>query len=179
VCSLLAAVVLGRLARSPIRTVSWMLLAIGLTQVPLPAALAVVGWLFLLAWRGSDAFQRLGRGSYNTVQTALVGITVIAIVILFAAVGEGLLGRPEMFIVGNGSTRTALRWFQARSEGLLPRPSCFSVSIWWYRVLMLAWALWLAASLVQWLQMGWRNFGAGGFWRKKPRSPALPPSLPA
>ncbi|MEQ1862054.1 MAG: hypothetical protein ABMA13_19215, partial [Chthoniobacteraceae bacterium] len=58
ICSLLAALALGRVARSPLHTAAWMLLAIGLTQVPLPAALTVVGWLFLLAWRGSAAFQR-------------------------------------------------------------------------------------------------------------------------
>src|SRR5204863_8371267 len=59
ICSLLAAVALGRVAHSPLKTVAWMLLVIGLTQVSLPAALAVVGWLFLLEWRGSKSFQRL------------------------------------------------------------------------------------------------------------------------
>ncbi|MBK8475040.1 MAG: hypothetical protein IPL39_01675 [Opitutaceae bacterium] len=177
-CSLLAAGVLGRLPHSPIRAVAWMLLAIGLTQVPLPAALLVVSWLFLLAWRGSDGFQRLGRSSYNAMQAALVVLTIAAIGVLFAAVGEGLLGSPEMFIVGNGSYLTALRWFQARCESLLPCPSCYSVSIWWYRVLMLGWALWLAASLVRWLQWGWTSFGTGGLWRKKARNPAVPPPVP-
>ncbi len=48
VCALLAAWVLGRISLSPLRSVEWMLLALGLTQVPLPAALAVIGWLFFL-----------------------------------------------------------------------------------------------------------------------------------
>jgi hypothetical protein len=94
------------------------------------------------------------------------------------AVGEGLLGNPEMFITGNGSTRTALRWFQARSENLLPRPDCFSISIWWYRFLMLVWALWLAASLIRWLRLGWQNFSSGGFFRRKPKPQPAPPPLP-
>jgi hypothetical protein len=31
--------------------------------MPLSAALAVVGWFFLLAWRGRESYQRLGEGS--------------------------------------------------------------------------------------------------------------------
>jgi hypothetical protein len=110
-----------------------MLLVIGLTQVPLPAALTVVAWLFLVSWRGSEAFKRLGDSSYNFLQVVFIALTAVALGILLVAVGEGLLGSPEMFITGNGSTRTVLRWFHARSGNLLPRPDCFSISIWWYR----------------------------------------------
>jgi hypothetical protein len=178
VCSLLAAAALSRIARSPLGAIHWMLLVIGLTQVPLPAAFAVVGWLFFLAWRGSDAFQRLGNGRYNALQVTLILLTAVALGVLLTAVGEGLLGRPEMFIIGNGSSQTALRWFQARSENLLPRCGCLSISIWWYRLLMLAWALWLAAALIRWLRMGWQSFSSGGFFRGKPKAPPTPPPLP-
>jgi hypothetical protein len=34
---------------------------------------------------------------------------------------------------------------------------------------MLAWALWLANSLLNWLRWGWGCFSAGGLWRKSPR----------
>ncbi len=179
VCSLLAAVALGRVAASPLKTVAWMLLVIGLTQVPLPAALAVVGWLFLLEWRGRDSFQKLGTTSYNFAQVGLIGLTAIALGILLTAVGAGLLGDPEMFIAGNGSSSTTLRWFQARSEALLPQPGVISISIWWYRLLMLAWALWLAASLIRWLGWGWKNFSSGGCFRKTPpKVKPTPPPLP-
>jgi hypothetical protein len=176
ICSLLASIVLGQLATSPLRTVEWMLLVIGLTQVPLLAGLAVVGWLFFLAWRGDESFQRLGARPYNLLQVLLIGLTAVAIGILFTAVGEGLLGRPEMFIRGNDSTRTVLRWYQPRSEALLPTPTWLSVSIWWYRFLMLAWALWLAAALIRWLRFGWQNFSHGGVFRtmKKETPPPLP-----
>jgi hypothetical protein len=143
--------------------IPWMLLVIGLTQVPLAAAFVVIGWLFFLAWRGSESFQRLGNGGYNTLQVALMLLTLAAMGILFTAVGEGLLGRPEMFIIGNGSVQTALRWFQPRSEN---------------RLLMLAWALWLAASLIRWLRVGWQNFSSGGYFRGKPKAQPTPPPLP-
>ncbi len=178
VCSLLAALALGRVGLSPLRTIEWMLLVIGLTQVPLPAGLAVIGWLFLLAWRGDAAFQKLSHPAYNTLQVVLIGLTAIALGILISAVGEGLLGNPEMFISGNGSSRTVLRWFQARADTLLPQPGCQSISIWWYRLSMLVWALWLAAALIRWLRTGWGNFSSGGFFRRKVKETVLPPPLP-
>ena len=186
VCSLLAAYALGRVGRSPLRTVEWMLLVIGLTQVALPAALVVVGWLFFLAWRGGDAFLEFSERKHNLLQVVLILLTAIALGTLLVAVGEGLLGSPEMFITGNGSSETVLRWYQARCEALLPQPGFVSISIWWYRFLMLAWALWLAASLLRWLRWGWDNFSRGGVFRRKPKSPAAqnaaaspaPPPLP-
>ena len=180
VCALLAAFVLGRVPRSPLRPIEWMLLVIGLTQVSLPAAFTVIGWLFLLAWRGDESFLRRSNREYNAIQVVLMVLTVAAMLTLLAAVGEGLLGNPKMFITGNGSSRTVLRWFQARSEALLPRPGCLSISIWWYRLLMLGWALWLAASLIRWLRWGWENFSKGGFFRRKPKviTDPLPPPIP-
>ncbi|EDY18784.1 hypothetical protein CfE428DRAFT_3821 [Chthoniobacter flavus Ellin428] len=178
ICALLAALALGRMARSPLKTAEWMLLVIGLTQVPLAAGLAVVGWLFFVTWRGGEGFQRLSRYSYNVLQIFLILLTIAALVILIAAVGEGLLGRPEMFIAGNDSTATELHWFKARSEDSLPHCRCLSVSIWWYRLFMLIWALWLAMALIRWLQRGWKNFGTGGYFHHKPKKAPAPSTTP-
>ena len=85
-----------------------------------------------------------------------------------------------MFITGNGSSQTILRWYQARCEALLPQPWLLSISIWWYRFFMLAWALWLGASLIRWLRWGWGDFSSGGIFRKPAKrapkpAPASPP----
>ena len=177
-CALIAAWVLGRISTSPLRSFEWMLLAIGLTQVPLPAALAVIGWLFFLAWRGRPSFLSLPAWGFNLLQLLLIALTAVTLVIFVAVVAAGLLGSPEMFILGNGSHRTLLRWYQARSEAELPTPGCFAVSIWWYRILMLAWALWLAASLIRWLHWAWHQFGGGGYFRKMGKKALTPPPLP-
>lgn len=177
-CSLLAAWVLGHLAHSPLRPAEWMLLALGLTQVPLPAALVVVGWLFFLAWRGRDSFSRLPAWVHNLLQVFLIVLSLVTLGVFIAIVAAGLLGDPEMFIRGNGSTRTVLRWYEARSGGGLPRPGCWSVSIWWYRLLMLLWALWLAASLIRWLRWAWQQFSSGACFRRMAGpKPAGPPPL--
>ena len=72
----------------------------------------MVGWLFFVAWRGTESFQRLQRQGYNLLQVALIGITAVALGVLLTVVGEGLLGRPEMFIIGNGSSQAELRWLR-------------------------------------------------------------------
>ena len=166
-CALLAAWVLGMARGVPLNRLQWVLLMLGLTQVHVIAALVVVGWFFLLSDRAARGCDRMGRGSFNLRQLLIVVHTLITLSVLLTVVGEGLLGRPQMFIVGNGSTRDLLWWFQPRVEQTLPEPYIVSVSVWFYRLLMLAWALWLANSLVGWLKWAWEQFSDGGLWARK------------
>ncbi len=167
----------------PLRLIDWLLLAIGLTQVPLPCAVLVVAWLFLLACRGRYSGENLTRHRFNAFQVILAALTAAALIILITAVGEGLLGQPDMFVIGNASSRSTLNWYQARSPMLLPRPEIFSVTIWAYRFLMLLWALWLAAALIRWLRWGWAQYSATALWRTRPPTtpplPKNPPIFPA
>jgi hypothetical protein len=72
---------------------------------------------------------------------------------------------PEMQVAGGGSSDAMLRWYTDRVSGEMPSAGVVSLPLWTYRVVMLAWALWLAASLVRAVGWGWRAFGSGGFWR--------------
>lgn len=173
VVAILVALALGSISISPLGRIEWILLMIGLTQVHLVAALIVVAWLFLLAWRGQKDLQQVSTSEFNLIQTAIVPITLLALAILVAVVGEGLLGSPEMFIVGNGSSRTYLNWYQPRVGLELPEPSIVSISVWFYRLLMLFWALWLAAALLRWLKWGWSQYSHGGYWKSDVRKPPV------
>lgn len=162
---------------SPLTTLEWTLLGIGLTQVGL-WGLIVVAWLFLLVWRGTESFQKLKPWLYNLSQAFLLGLSGISLVLFLNVLGRGFLGHPKMFIEGNGSYGSSLQWYQDHVESALPLPGCLSVSIWWYRLLMLAWALWLASSLIRWLAWGWSEFSKGGLWHKKPKKVIALPALP-
>ncbi|MFM7975252.1 MAG: hypothetical protein ACKO8U_09290, partial [Pirellula sp.] len=61
-----------------------------------------------------------------------------------------------------------LNWFTPRSDRSLPQPWVLSVSIWYYRFLMLLWALWLANSLLQWLKEWWKSLVHVTGWRSFP-----------
>jgi hypothetical protein len=180
VFALIAALALSRVPGSPLGMREWVLLSLGLTQIPIFFALLVVGWVFFLAWRGAESFQRLAPGAYNLCQVALIFLTLAAIGVFIGIASSGLLGNPEMYIAGNGSTASRLAWYAARTPAELPLPGYLAVSVWWYRLAMLLWALWLAAALVRWLRLGWRNSSKGGHFRKSPPKPKAntPPKLP-
>jgi hypothetical protein len=165
----IVAIGLGFIELVPVARYEWVLLAIGLSQVPLPAAAIVVGWLFALGWRRKHPFA--SRFAFDVGQLVLVGWTLTALAILVYAVQQGLLGTPDMQIEGNGSYPQQLQWFDDRTAARLDRPVVISVSTLVYRGAMLAWALWLAVSLLRWLRFAWTSFSSGGLWKKKPRSP--------
>jgi hypothetical protein len=96
----------------------------------------------------------------------LILMTLSSLAILFIAVEQGLLGSPDMQIVGNQSTAEHLKWYQDRSNALLPTATVVSVPLLSYRIMMLIWSLWLAISLLDWLQWGWQCFSANGVWKK-------------
>jgi hypothetical protein len=161
----LAAFLLGRISITPMKTWQWLLLGLGLTQVPAVLATIIVGWLIVLGLRERQAMPQNGL-AYNTIQIGIVILTLIALWSLFTAVKAGLVGMPEMQISGNQSTARVLNWTQDRVAETLPRPWVFSLSVWIYRILMLAWSLWLALTLLEWLKWGWGCITKGGGWRK-------------
>jgi len=175
---LLAAVGLSRLRRTPLRLRDWLLLGLGFSTFSWPALLLVVLWLFALDARARMAMPERAW-VFNLLQLALAGLTGIALLALLSAVPQGLLGMPDMQVEGNGSDASALRWFADRSESGMPVASAVSVSIWWYKFAMLAWALWLASALIAWLRWAWTCYANGGWWRALPRKAAKPaPSTP-
>ena len=39
--------------------------------------------------------------------------------------------------------------------------------MWIYKMLILAWALWLSFALVRWLPWAWKCFSSDGLWRSQ------------
>ncbi len=179
---LLLALILGRLRDySPLGAVSWLLLGIGLSQVSIWSSLLVVATFFAFGYRRRVDPRQLA-GSFNLLQIGLVLLALLTLATLFWAVQQGLLGLPQMQIGGNGSSAYQLNWYQDRSEQQLPVAGVYSVPLLVYRLLMLAWALWLAFSLLGWIRWAWQAFSHGGRWieiklklpkrrHSKPRSP--------
>ncbi len=159
----LIAVALGRIKGTPLKTHSWILLGIGLSTVTPFIALLIAFWIFMLYGRG----QITGLDDplrFNAMQVILVVLTVIAVSALFGAVSNGLLGNPDMQIAGNGSSRMQLNWYQDRIESSIPQAWIVSVPVLAYRILMLAWSMWMAFALLNWLKWGWDCFSKDRLW---------------
>lgn len=181
--TLVVAVVLSRVPNSPMGIVGWILLSLGLTQISVFASLLVIAWLFIVHWPKTAPWKEWNALFYNITQVGLIIFTVIILSIFIRIASEGLLGDPEMYVAGNGSSSTYLQWFSARSPGELPLPGYWSISIWWFRLAMLLWALWLAYSLVGWLRNGWKNSAKRGHFRSLPKKKPVvkkgtPPETP-
>ena len=190
---ILVAVGLGKTTLTPLRTHHWLLLGLGLTQVPAGVALVVVGWLLAMGTRCRKAPEK--ALAFNGIQLLLAILTVAALVGLYTAIERGLLGIPDMQIAGNHSTRFQLNWTQDRIDGTMPTPWVVSLPQWIYHLLMLVWSLWLAFSLLSWLRWAWGCFSKRRLWEPikwrrrtnptsgdnssgKPDAGVLPPSSP-
>ena len=169
----LVALFLGRSRLTPLSSRQWILLGLGFAPLSIWAAAVMVGYLFALGWR-RDHFRAARPWLHNLVQLLLAFWTAVALGVLFTAVEQGLLSRPDMDIVGNGSSAHELRWYADRAAGPLPRAWVISLPMFAYHLAMLGWALWLAASLLRWSRWVWSCFTEGGLWRPMtgPRSPA-------
>jgi hypothetical protein len=158
------AIFAGRLAASPLHTYEWLLLGLGLSTFAWLTLALFALWAFAMRWRerwhGDVSVWR-----YRLVQIGLAILTVWALGGLIAAIPNGLLAAPDMSIQGEDSYAQTLHWFFDQTTGPLPQPAAVSISLWWYKGAMLAWALWLALALLRWLRWAWRAYGAGGAWR--------------
>lgn len=168
---LIVALALGKVRLTPLRTTSWALLGIGLATLPAWSGAIVAGWLLFCGWR-ERTVELGGRRRFNLRQVLIVSWGLLALAVLVAAVYQGLLGPPSMQIGGNGSSAGLLRWYTDRAGVALPSPWVVSAPIYVYRLFMLAWALWLAWSLLAWLRWSWSAFNRGGIWLRKTSEPA-------
>jgi hypothetical protein len=171
----IAAAVLTRSRLTPLGFGSWLLLGVGLSQTGIWAGALVVLWLFALGWRRRLEAE-LSAVWFNLAQVGLVALTLAALIALLSAVQQGLLGDPAMQVAGNGSTATQLNWYLDREGAEIEPVTVVSVSIWVYRALMLAWALWLAWRLLDWLRWGWSSFSEPTLWKRRPPKPSPKPT---
>jgi hypothetical protein len=163
---ILFAWLLGRVDWTPLKTRHWLLLGLGFSTFSWPVLAVVVAWLLAAGarerWR-----PRMPWWRYNATQVLFALLTVVALLSIVGSLPQGLLGTPDMHVTGNGSMGNSLVWFADRSESALPVVTAWSAPIWIYKVLILAWALWLSFALLRWLPWVWRTFAKEGFWHSR------------
>lgn len=170
---IVAAFLLARWRYSPLRVHQWLLLGLGFSTFSWAALVLVAVWLFALDWRQRS--EPAGVLRFNAVQIALPLLTLAALLCMFNAISNGLLGAPDMYVTGNGSEAQLLRWFADRSSDVLPVAGVISLPLWVYKLAMLAWALWLAWAVVDWLRNGFAAWQRGGYWRAAAPAAKLDP----
>jgi len=159
-----AALALSHLRLTPLSRRQWLLYCLGLVQATPGRAILAVAWLVGLGWRRRRA-GGTGRVAFNLLQVALVLLILGGLLALYDTLETGLLGLPRVQVVGDGSTATTLVWTFDRVAGAVPSSWVVSAPLFIFRALMLAWAVWLAWSLIGWLRWGIDCLTEGGAWR--------------
>jgi hypothetical protein len=143
---------------------------VGLCAGTVETVIVVVLWFFLMQQRRQPWVQGLSRARFNLLQVFIALYSVLTLLLLIAAIPQGLIGSPDMGITGNGSSQYQLNWFVDRGSDLLQSAWFVSLPLWVYRALMLVWSLWLVVYILRWLKWGWAAFTEGGHWRPKVNS---------
>ena len=163
----IVALLLGLLKVTPLRWWHWLLLGLGFSTFSWPA-LAIVA-LWLVGFGAREAWGAgLTRFVYNVSQVALGLLTLLAFAAILVGIPAGLLGNPDMHVTGFQSSGHNLNWFADQSATTTPAAAVWSLPMWSYKALILAWALWLSFALVRWLPWVWGRFAARGMWVAAP-----------
>ncbi len=157
---------LGRLRMLPLRTPAWLLLLLGLLQLPFATVVVMLAWFVLLAVRRVRVQSIWWR--FNLFQLMTIAMTVAAIAVVVAALYTNFLVDPDMQVAGADSNAAMLVWIEDHVTAALPTPALISVPLFVWRLAMLAWALWLVTALWRWASWGFAAFATGGLWMKKP-----------
>lgn len=147
--------------------ISLVLLLFGTSQVGIDFVMLTLLWFFMIKYRLANTmhdFKTYNR--FNAYQFGFAILTIFVISGMISVVAKGLLLTPESFIAGYQSSFTSLFWY-SQEYSAQNSPWLLSVPIWLYRVLMMAWAVWLAFNMLDWLKSCWTAFSNEGFWYKK------------
>jgi len=170
IISIVLAMGLARVPGLPLKTTSWVLLSLGLTQMPFPIAMIFVGWFFAFLWRERKTLPD-SPFLFDIRQLLLVGWTLVALGILLGVIHQGLLGYPNMLVAGNGSYASHFSWYADRTTGTeLPYACVYSLPLYVFHLLMLAWALWISFSVLKWIKWAWVIYQKEGIWKQVRRT---------
>jgi hypothetical protein len=159
---ILTALLLGRWSHSPLRAREWLLLGLGLSTLSWAVFALVAVWLFAMRWREHWRVERLVRWRFLLVQSALALLTVVAVgSLVFSGIRYGFLSAPDMGVAGSGSYANTFTWFHDQIKSALPGTAVYSMPLWVYKLLMFAWALWIALALTRWLRWAWSAWTQG------------------
>jgi hypothetical protein len=160
------ALILGRVKLTPLTTRHWLLLGLGFSTFNWAVLALVIIWLMLCGAREKSQLN-LNWWKFNLLQVTIAGMTIVALLSVVLSLPAGLLGTPDMHVVGHNSYGNVLNWFADGSDSVLPTVSIITVPLWVYKGLILIWALWLSFALLRWLPWVWRCFSSEGFWRSR------------
>jgi hypothetical protein len=171
------AVLFSRSRYSPLQTWQWLVLGCAFGTFSWPAFTLVVGWLYFIGWKqhftGFDS-----RGKNILLQWFALLFSVVAIGVLIGVVAYGLLSYPDMGVAGSGSSAYLLNWYLDQGQQAMPVISVLSLHLWWYKLLILLWSIWVSFALLSWIKSLFQSFDADHWWPRFKRKKAAKTESP-
>lgn len=161
---ILIALILSRYPFSPLNTVQWLILGLGLSMNNWGILMLIVSWFAALHFSKARP-QSLPAHWFNASQGFLYALTGFVIISLVISIPMSLLGHPDMGIQGYDSYNRLLNWYSDRSEGTLSEITVLSLPKLVYQGVMLAWVLWLCFAAIGWGKWAFKRLGHQGYWK--------------
>lgn len=161
---ILVALLLSKVKFSPLNTLNWITLGVGLSLNNWGILMLTALWFASLT-ASKYRPAKLNSSAFNASQFLLYALSVITVLALITIIPTSLLSSPSMGVEGFQSYGNHLAWFADKSDGVLPKISVFTVSTWFYKAIMLIWVIWLSISFVSWIKWAWHTLGEQGYWR--------------
>lgn len=157
------AVLFSRSRYSPLNTWQRLVLGCAFGTFSWPVFTLVVGWLYFIGWKkGFTGFA--SRGKNILLQWFTLLFSVVAIGVLIGMVAYGLLSYPDMGVAGSGSSAYLLSWYLDQGQQAMPATRVFSLHLWWYKLLILLWSIWVSFALLSWIKSLFQGFDADHWW---------------
>ncbi len=154
---------LGRTQLTPLQSYEWVLLSLGICTLSMWTFILVAAWLLALNQRGK--LTTIAKSwHFKFLQIGLFLLSIIALISLVTTLPDGLLSSPDMHILGPQTYGDSFYWYQDQSAAEFPKAWVISLPVWCYKVVILMWSLWLAASLMKWLRWAWQQLSVHGLW---------------
>ncbi|HND30164.1 MAG TPA: hypothetical protein PLA94_09195, partial [Myxococcota bacterium] len=132
--------VMSLLAPLP-RKSDWIFLCLGLHTLPWLCALPLALWWGFRPEHFPTQLQKIAYGLWLLLIPGVLGGLLLALAV-------GLDRSPDVLALGSEGNR--MYWSLDRSAGSLPSPWVLQLPIWTWRLMSLAWGIWLLARLGAW-----------------------------
>ncbi|GLS27976.1 hypothetical protein [Marinibactrum halimedae] len=161
---ILGAIALHFLARAlgwpiPVTLLGWMILGLGLSTTNSVGTLIAALFFFAVAWKMQLNTNQFSQKHLRLIQAGMIFLTLITALFVMSAVPMGLLGSPEMKVIGNNSSAFRYIFYQDFSQANeFPTAIVVSAPMIVYRLMMLLWSLWLSMNVIRWGSWWWESF---------------------
>lgn len=104
---------------------------------------------------------------WNLYQFLLLGLAFASFNYFLSGVYQGLLGTPDMMVRSFEPSKGVFYFFVDKVDKGFFDAQVISIPLWWWRILILIWALWISRALVGRFGGIWGLLCLGGLWHKK------------